>query len=165
MGGLGWRVGEFVFSARTRREMLRSGVPSLSHPQLSLFPPSFPLPSLSFLYPLACRCPVWIHPDLPLSPSFPSHSSVLPSHPHFTPPQITSCLYGGRGYWIALPQPEVQVGVVLGAQPLGACESALSSGLVCPLSSPPLGRSQVALGPACSPFRLRRGSTLGGDGA
>ena len=60
---------------------------------------------------------------------------------------------------------EFWVGAVLGAQPLRACESALSLGLVSPLSSPPLGRSQAALGPACSLLSLRRGSTLGGDGA
>ena len=66
----------------------------------SLIPP---LPSLSFLLPLACPCLVWIDPDLLLPPSFPSHSSILPSHSHFIPLQITCCLYRGRGAWISLP--------------------------------------------------------------
>lgn len=130
--------------------MLSSGIPSLFHPQLPLFPPAFPPPSHSFLLPLACPRPVWIDPDLLLSSSFPSHSLVLPSHPYFTPPQITSCLYGGSGGVGLIPQ---------------ACESALSSGLVSRIGSPPLGRSQAALGPARSSLSRRRSSTLGGDGA
>lgn len=77
--------------------MLSSGIPSLFHPQLPLFPLSFPLPSRSFLLPLACPCPVWIDPDLLLFPSFLSHFYILPSHPHFTPPQITGGLSGGGG--------------------------------------------------------------------
>lgn len=88
--------------------MLSSGIPSLFHPQLPLFPPLFPpLPSLSFLLPLACPCPVWIEPDLLLSPSFPFHFSILPSHPHCTPPEIlVVCTGMGVGWgWarIALP--------------------------------------------------------------
>lgn len=101
-GCWGWRLREFECSTRTGRELLSSGIPSLSHPQLPLFPPSTssltrpPPPSRSFLLPLACPCPVWIDPDLLLSPSFPSHSSILPPHSHFTPPLIT-CLFGWVG--------------------------------------------------------------------
>ena len=61
----------------------------------SLIPP---LPSLSFLLHLACPCPVWIEPDLLLFSSFPSHSSILPSHPHFTPTQILVCVGVGVGW-------------------------------------------------------------------
>lgn len=100
-GRWGWRLREFECSTRTGRELLSSGIPSLSHPQLPLFPPSTssspaapppptPTPrphrSLSFLLSLACPCPVWIDPDLLLSPSFPSHSSILPHPPLYSSP-------------------------------------------------------------------------------
>ena len=38
-GRWGWRLREFECSTRTGRELLSSGIPSLSHPQLPLFPP------------------------------------------------------------------------------------------------------------------------------
>lgn len=114
-GGWGWRLREFECSTRTGRELLSSGIPSLSHPQLPLFPPSAYPPAPSALpqlpAPFGLPCPVWIDPDLLLSPSFPPHSSIFPSHSHFTAPPITCCLYcwlggikqGGmdRSAWLA----------------------------------------------------------------
>lgn len=59
----------------------------------------------------------------------------------------------------------VCMGEVEGGLIPGACESALPSGLVSRLGSPPPGRSQAAPGPAHSSLSPRRRSTLGGDGA
>lgn len=97
--GVAWTGDGGILSVEAGQEgkCLAQGSPPIPTPSCLCFLPRSPPPSHSFLLPLVCPCPVWIDPDLLLSPAFPSHSSVLSAHPHFTPPQITSCLYGGSG--------------------------------------------------------------------
>lgn len=134
----------------------RKGNAELRDP-LPFPPPAASVSSLIPPHPPTASCSLWPAPvrfGLIQTSSYPPPFLLTPWSsppiPTLLLPRLLVVCMGAVVVWGLIPQ---------------ACESALSSGLVSRIGSPPLGRSQAALGPARSSLRRRRSSTLGGDGA
>lgn len=97
--------------------MLSSEISSLFHPQLPLFPPSFPSSLASCpLWPACVRFRVtqtsYLLSFRPTPPCFPPTPTFL------LPRLLVVCVGQGRGAWIALPSAPVRGWGGVGAQPL-----------------------------------------------
>lgn len=131
----------------------RKGNAELRDP-LPFPPPAASVSSLIPPHPPTASCSARVRFGLIQTFSYPPPFLLTPWSSPPTPtlllPRLLVVCMGAVVVWGLIPQ---------------ACESALSSGLVSRIGSPPPGRSQAALGPARSSLSRRRSSTLGGDGA